>query len=148
MILRLFLALLTLAFVASTAHAQQAPLVLVVNLPRYERAARRALHPRAHSIEAFRCDPAERACARDYLAPPTNAQLLFVSVLDERRACVPMRRGGRVVGSRMLQAQILTLRLYDHDGSLLRESLVDIPSGVDDRVFTTERVRAFFQSAT
>ena len=58
-----------------------------------------------------------------------------------------MRREGRVVGSRMLQAQVLTLRLYDHDENLVRESHVDIPSGVDDLVFTTEKVRAFFASA-
>lgn len=145
---RLFFALLTLAFAASVAHAQEAPLVLVVNLPRYEGAAHRGLHPRAHSLEAFRCDPAERACLREYFATHATAQLLFVSVLYERRGCVPIRREGREVGSRMLQARVLTLRLYNHDGSLVRESHADIPTEADDRAFTTEQVRAFFASAT
>ena len=143
---RLLLAFLLLSVGVSAVRAQESPLVLVVNAPRYERATQRAVRPRAFSTEGFRCDPADVACARAYVQVHANAQLLFVSVLYERRACVPIVRAGRRVGSRMLQALVVSLSLYDHDGHLVRESRAEMPSGADDREFTTEQVRAFFES--
>ena len=144
-IARYFLALLMLTLVASVAHAQQSALVLVLNVPRYEGAMHRALRRREHSIEVFRCDPAEQACARDYLAPHANAQLLFVSVTRERRRCVRMGGQWRMP----VDLHVVVLRLYDPEGTMLRETRATHPAepGADVDAIVGQQVRAFISAS-
>lgn len=143
---RRFLVLMMLTLIAGVAHAQPSALVLVVNVPRYEEATHRALRPREHTTEVFRCDPAEQACLRDYLAPHANAQLLFVSVTRERRRCVRMGGQWRMP----VDLHVVALRLYDQEGNILRETRATQPAepGADVDAIVEQQVRAFISSTT
>lgn len=141
--------LLTLSFLTLSAGALQAqqprPLVVVVNDLSFVNATHRGLRPRPHAIKPFTCDPHDPSCARaDLLSSPADAELLFVRVTYERRGCVPLTRNGRVVGRRMMQAEVLTLSLFDHEGTLLRETREDMPRDATARRFVTQQIRAFF----